>query len=246
MRSFSVASRAAISASSTARVRSISRRRVSSSLTMRDFADRALLHDAGFLDRLARLDLGFLDGAGALDLLLADLAFGGDPGGVDRALVGDPRLLDVLAGGNLDFLDRAGALDFLLADFPFGSDPGLVDRLFVGDARLLDGLAGGNLRLFGLGLAQGALARHFGALHRAAHLDVALLFEPRGLAVALDVERLALGFEVAGADADHRILFDVVAQFALGFDVFHQLGQAFGIEAVGRIEDIRGRSGRGR
>jgi WD40 repeat protein len=38
------------------------------------------------------------------------------------------------------------------------------DRLLVGDAGLLDGFAGGNLRLLGLGLAQRALARHFGAL----------------------------------------------------------------------------------
>ena len=200
------------------------------------FGDRALLQDAGFFDRFAGLDLGLLDGAGALDLLLAHLAFGGDPGGVDRALVGDPRLLDGLAGGDLDFLDGAGALDFLVADVAFGGDAGLVDRLLVGDARLLDRFPGGDLRLLGLGLAQRALPRHFGALHGAPHLDVALLFEPRGLAVALDVERLALGFEVAGADPDHRILLDVVAQLAAVLDVLHQLGQAFGVEAVRRIE----------
>ncbi len=52
-------------------------------------------------------------------------------------------------------------------------------------------LAGGDLRLLGLGLAQRALARHFGALQRAAHLDVALLVEAGGLALALDIQRLA-------------------------------------------------------
>ena len=50
-----------------------------------------------------------------------------------------------------------------------------------------------------------------GPPHQAADLDVALLFEPGRLALALDVEGLALGFEVASADADDRILLDVVA-----------------------------------
>ncbi len=81
-----------------------------------------------------------------------------------------------------------------------------------------------------------ALARDFGALQGAAHLDVALLLEAGGLALALDIERLPLGLEVAGADLDHRILLDVVAQFAPGLDVLHQAGQAFGVEAVGGIE----------
>ena len=96
-----------------------------------------------------------------------------------------------------------------------------------------------NLRLLGLGLAQRALARHFGALQRAAHLDVALLFETGGLALALDIERLPLGIEVAGADLDHRVLLDVVAQLALSLDVFHQPGQTFGIEPVRRIEEFQ-------
>ena len=119
-----------------------------------------------------------------------------------------------------------------------GGDARFGDGLLVGDARLLDGLARRDLRLFGFGLAQRALARDLGALQGAAHLDVALLFEPRGLALALDVERLAFGFEIAGADLDHRILFDVVAQLALGLDVLHQLGQAFGVEAVRRVEEF--------
>jgi hypothetical protein len=106
----------------------------------------------------------------------------------------------------------------------------------VGDFRLLDRFARDDLGLFGLGLAQGALARDFGALQRATHLDVALLLEAGGLALALDLERLPLGLEVAGADLDHRILLDVVAQFAPGLDVLHQAGQAFGVKAVGGIE----------
>ena len=111
----------------------------------------------------------------------------------------------------------------------------LIARSF-GDARLLDLLARGDLRLLGLGVAQRALAREFGALHGAAHFDVALLVQPRGLAFALDVERLALGFEVAGADQDHRFLLDVVAQLAPRLDLLDQLRQAFGVEAVRGVE----------
>ena len=100
----------------------------------------------------------------------------------------------------------------------------------------LDLLARRDLRLLGLGVAQRALARELGALHGAAHFDVALLVQPRGLALALDIERLPLGFEVAGADQDHRFLLDVVAQLAPGLDLLDQLGQAFGVEAVRRVE----------
>ena len=100
----------------------------------------------------------------------------------------------------------------------------------------LDLLARRDLGLLGLGLAQRALARDLGALHGAADLDVALLLEPRGLALALDVERLPLGFEVAGADPDHRVLLDVVAQLAPRLDLLDQPGQAFGVEAVRGVE----------
>ena len=201
--------------------------------------DGAVLLDAGFLDCLPRRDLGFLNRAGALDVALAHLAFGGDPRGVDRALVGDPRLLDLLAGQQLLFLDRAGALDLALARFALGGDARFRDGELIGDARLLDRLARRELRLFGFGLAQRALARHFGALQRAAHLDVALLFEARGLAFPLDFERLPFGVEIAGADLDHRVLLDVVAQLALGLDVLHQPGQTFGVEPVRRIEEFQ-------
>ena len=200
--------------------------------------DDAVLLDAGLLDEFARLDLGFLDRAGTLDLLLPHLAFRGDAGGVDRALVGDARLFDFLARQDLLGLDRLGALDFLLPGFALGGDARFRDGLIVGDARFFDGLARRDLRLFGFGLAQRAFARHLRPLQGPADLDVALLLEARGLALALDIERLPLGFEIAGADPDHRILFDVVAQFALGLDFLHQLGQAFRVEAVRRVEEF--------
>ena len=198
--------------------------------------DGAILLNARLLDRLAGRDLGFLDRPGALDVALPYLSLRGDAGGVDRALIGDLGLFDFLARQQFLFFHRAGALDLAVTGLAFGGDAGFGDRLFVGDAGLLDGFAGGNLRLLGLGLAQRALARHFGALQRAAHLDVAFLVEAGGLALALDLQRLALGIEIAGADLDHRILFDVVAQLALGLDVLHQAGQALGVEPVRRIE----------
>ena len=200
--------------------------------------DDAVLLDAGLFDEFARLDLGFLDRAGCARSLLPHLAFGGDAGGVDRALVGDARLFDFLARQDLLGLDRLGALDFLLPGFALGGDARFRDGLLVGDARLFDGLARRDLRLLGFGLAQRAFARHLGALQGAADLDVALLIQARGLALAFDLERLPFGFEIAGADLDHRILFDVVAQFALGLDVLHQLGQAFRVEAVRRVEEF--------
>ena len=202
------------------------------------FGHRAFLQDARLLDDFARLDLRLFDRAGALDLGLSDLALGSDARGIDRTLVGDARLLDSLARRDLDLLDRARALDFLLPDLALGGDARFADRLLVGDARLFDRLARGDLRLLGFGLAQRALAGDLGPLHGALHLDVALLGEPSRLAVALDVQRLPLGLEIAGADLDHRILFDVVAQLAPLLDVLHQAGQAFGVEAVRRIEEF--------
>ncbi len=71
-----------------------------------------------------------------------------------------------------------------------------------------------------------------------ANLDVTLLLQARSFALAFDLERLPFGFEIAGADPDHRILFDVIAQFALGLDFFHQLGQAFRVEPVRRVEEF--------
>ena len=111
-------------------------------------------------------------------------------------------------------------------------------RTLVRDAGLFDLLAAGDLRLLGLGVAQRPLAGEFGALHRAPHFDVAFLIEARGLALAIDFQRLLLGFEIAAADEDHQFLLDVVAQLAARFDVLDQLGQAFGVEAVRRIEEF--------
>ena len=138
--------------------------------------------------------------------------------------------------GDLLGVDLLLARDLARAHVTLRGDAGLGDRALVGDPRLFDRLARGDLGGLGLGLALGALAGQFGALLGAADLDVAFLREPRLLALALDVEHLLFGLEVAGADLDHRVLLDVVAQLAALLDVPDQRGQALGVEAVGRVE----------
>ena len=201
--------------------------------------DREFLGDTRFLGLLARRDFGLLDVALTLDLAPLVVFLARDPRLGDDPLLGDARALDPFARGDLGLVDLAAALDLALADVALGGDARFGERALMRDARLLDLLAGGDLRLLGLGVAQRTLAGEFGALHRAPDLDVALLIEPRGFAFAIDLQRLLLGFEIAAADEDHRFLLDVVAQLAPRFDVLDQLGQAFGVEAVRRIEELQ-------
>ncbi len=140
--------------------------------------------------------------------------------------------------GDLRLVDQAASLDLALTDVALGYDARFGQRPLMRDPGLLDLFAAGDLRLFRLGVAQRPLAGEFGALHRAPDFDVALLIEARGFALAVDFERLLFGFEIAAADQDHRFLFDVVAQLAARLDVLDELGQAFGVEAVRRIEEF--------
>ena len=180
-----------------------------------------------------------LDTAPALDLLGLGLLLVGDAGIVDQPFLGDARPFGLFAGTDLGGIDRLLALDLALADLALGMDARLAHLLFLGDALLFDVFTRGDLGALGLGLALGTLARQFGALLGAAELDVALLLEAGFLALALDIQRLLFGLEVAGADPDHRVLLDVVAQLAAVLDVLDQAGQALGIEAVGRIEEFK-------
>ena len=200
---------------------------------------RRFLKDACLVGGFAGCDLCGFDHFRPLDFLLADIAFGGDAGGIDCLLVRDPCLLDQFTRSDFGFFHRARPLDFLLANVALGGDARLADGAFVGYPRLLDFLAGLDLRLFGLRVASGSLACHLRALHGAANFDFPLLVEPRRLALALDIERLALGFEVAGADLDHRILFDVVPQFPLFLDLLDDPCETFRIEAVGGVEILQ-------
>ena len=91
--------------------------------------------------------------------------------------------------------------------------------LLVGDARLLDLLAGGDLGC-SASVSRSARSRASSARWMARlHLHVALLIEAGGLALALNVEGLLLGLQVAAADADHRVLLDVVAELAPVLDL---------------------------
>jgi hypothetical protein len=109
---------------------------------------------------------------------LADVALGGDAGGVDDLFVGDPGSLDMLAGGNLGFLDGARARDLLLADVALGGDPRLADGALVRNTGLLDVLPGLDLSLLCLRVAGGSLTGDLRTLDRALDLDLALLLQP--------------------------------------------------------------------
>ena len=195
MRACSVSCCAAISASSTARLRSISSLCVSSSDAIRvSVTARSCAMRVFSISSRAPIS-GRLDGAGAVDVALAGGLLGRDAGGIERLLVRDPRLLGLLAGEDLGLL--------------------------------------------GLGLALRPLPGEIGALRRTPHLDVALLLQPRGLALAVDLERLLLRFEVSGPDADHRVLLDVVARLAAGLDLLDEPGQTLGVEPVGRVEVLQ-------
>ena len=167
--------------------------------------DRQFLGNARFLRFLARCNLGVLDVALTLDfaaliiLLARNARLGNYP------FLGDARALDPFAGRDFGFIELAAALDFAFTDFPLGDDPCFRNRPLMRYARFLDLFASGNLRLLGLGIPQRTLAGEFGALYRAANLDVALLIEAGAFAFAVYIECLFLCFEIAAANEDHRV-----------------------------------------
>ncbi len=202
------------------------------------FLDRPLLRDPRPFGRFARGDLRFLKQALLFDLAGLGLLLVGDARLAHGADLQDARLLDLLARGDLLAVDRLLPRDLAAAHLALGGDARLGNDLLVGDPRLLDRLTRGDLRRLCLGVTAGAFPRELGALLGAAEFDLALLIEPRALALALDVERLLLGLEVTGADLNHRVLLDVVAFLALVLDAADQRGQAFGVEAVRRVEEF--------
>ena len=149
-----------------------------------------------------------LDLARGRFLLVDDARF------LEGTLLQDAGGLDLLAGGDLFRFDRLRLGDLAPADLDVRRDPRLRDGALIGDTRPLDSFAGGNLGGFSLGLALGTFLRQQRALLRPAELDVALLLEPGLFARAIDFQRLLLGFQVARADLDRRVLLDVVAQLA--------------------------------
>ena len=68
-----------------------------------------------------------------------------------------------------------------------------------------------------------------------------LLRQPRVFAFPLDVERLPLRIQILRSDLDLRALLDLVAHAPARFDRLGQLGQAFGVERVGAVEEFETR-----
>ena len=180
--------------------------------------------DAGgrFLGRLgkhlyARFQFEQLDRLGAFQLQAPEVLLAGDAGLVGFALGGEASAFRFLRGLDLGLFGRTARRD------PFGIRAG-----FRGDARLC-----------GLCLALGLHLRHGRSLLRARGLDVLFLLQPSHLGLALQGQRLTLGFQVALANGDDGALLDVVADLAALLDDLDELGQTFGVEAVGRVEMLQ-------
>ena len=116
------------------------------------------------------------------------------------------------------------AFDFLLPDIAFGRNTGLGNLALLRDALGLNGFTRRNLCLFGLGFTLGTFAGQFGTLLGTTEFNITFLRQPGFFTFALNIQRLLFSFQIARANADHRILLDVIAQLALGFDVLDQTG----------------------
>ncbi len=197
--------------------------------------ERDLAFQFDEFQRLLRLDLEFV---------LLTLAF--DAGFVQFEFERNLFAFGQLTRLELRFVECPAAGDFTALRVFLGADARFGDRTFLAETGLLDRLAGGQLGLLGFLVAERALLDEVGALGGLADFHLALLFKAGIFGLAIDFEDLALGVEVLGADIDQRPLLDLVAHAAAGFDRFRELRQALGIEGVGRIEDIRGSSGRDR
>ena len=218
------------------------------------------MRDAGRLDGLVGGDAGGLELLAAGDLAPLGLLLGRDPRLADLSFGDDAGALDVLVGADLGDLGLVPLPDLLGADELLALDAGLLDGLLLGDPRplelllgpdlgLLDRLAtldlelrglalGGDARLLRLRLAGDLLAHDGGALLGPHRLDLPFLVKPRALALPVDLQRLLLRLEVAGADRHHRGLLDVVAGLAAGLDLLDETGQSLGVEAVRGVEEL--------
>ncbi len=190
--------------------------------------DRVLAFGDG--DRRAPRDVERLLVAGAVDALRFEGEF-----------EGDLLPLDLLAGLELRLLDGRTAGDLALGDLLLAEDAGFRECLLLGDADLLRRPGRGDAGFLGLKFERCALAGQLGPLEGAAQLDLALLVEPGIFVFAIDLEHTAVGFEVLGADLDHRLLFDEVAGLAPLLDRLRQLGQTLGVEGVRGIEEFEPR-----
>ena len=115
----------------------------------------------------------------------------------------------------VEFEDAASVEpELALFNLPPVQSPRLGEIAFLEEFRLLDLFASGERGLLAFLIANGAVAGEFDALRGAAHLDVLFPREPRLCALALDVERLALGIEISFANFNLGALLDLVAHAA--------------------------------
>src|SRR5271169_5219655 len=99
-------------------------------------------------------------------------------------------------------------------------------RFLLNEFRLLHFLTRRERRLLALLIAKSAISGEFDALRHTAHLDVMLLRQTRKFALAVDIQRLALGVEILGPDFDLRALLDFISHAPARLDGFRELGQA--------------------
>ncbi|MEZ5649835.1 MAG: hypothetical protein R3E87_04730 [Burkholderiaceae bacterium] len=195
----------------------------------------------GHVKRLLRegdLALALADLVGSATFDLEPLLFlrSRDALTLQRQLDRDAFTLNVLLAANLGLVDGLAAGDFASLGLFFVGDARLGQRARLGDATLLDFFARRQLRLLGLLLAQCPFTGKLRLLDRAPDLDLAFLFDTRVLALAIDLQDLLLGLQVAVADLHQGLLLDVVALPASRFDGFREQCQALGVEDVARVE----------
>ena len=196
----------------------------------------------------------------ARDIAGFGLGFGQNLRLAQLALGGDARPLQVLIGGDLGIFQIVALADLLLPNQPFALDARGFQRLLLGDARPLDLLLRPDFRLFqrapavdletaglllaadpgllGLALPCRLDPGDLGALVGAQGFQGALLVQACVFALLFQHEGLLFRFEILAADGDHGRLLDIVAQLAARLDGLDELGQAFGIEPVRRVEEF--------
>ena len=124
--------------------------------------------------------------------MFALLALPGDPRGFQVQVEIDLFALGLLPHLELGFVECAAAGDFAPLRLFFAADAFLGDRELMHKSRRFDRLPRGKLGFLGLLLAERPLLHQLRALHCAAKLDLALLFEPGVFGLAIDLEDLLL------------------------------------------------------
>ena len=184
------------------------------------------------------VDFGELQHPAAVQFQLALLALPLYPRPFEGELELDLLPLGEFARLHLGFIDQAPSGDFTPLDFFLILDARLREISLLNEFRLLHFLTCRERRLLALLIAKSAISGEFDALRHTAHLDVMLLRQTRKFALAVDIQRLALGVEILRPDFDLRALLDFISHAPARLDGFRELGQALRIEGVGAVEEF--------